>query len=222
MLNFLIVIHFVSGAIGLLSGFVVIALTKGNKTHKRIGQVYFYSMLLLGVSGVIVAATRSIPLSLLNGLVICYFVLTSLQTIRFSNDTLNIYDKILTGLAWIIVLGFGAAIMQVTASPTGKLGGFGLSEYIAFGTVMLLSAVSDIRYLLTNGLSKSQRLVRHIWRMFFPLFMSTAAFFLGQAKLFPAALQKIELLIAPVIIVMVAMVYWVVKTSYKNKKLRAN
>ena len=59
-----------------------------------------------------------------------------------------------------------------------------MAEYIAFGTVMLLSAMADLRYVLKSGLSTVQKLVRHLWRMFFPMFMATAAFFLGQAKAF--------------------------------------
>ena len=75
------------------------------------------------------------------------------------------------------MFAFALYIYQVAQSEDGKLGGFGMAEYIAFGTVMLLSAMADLRYVLKSGLSTVQKLVRHLWRMFFPMFMATAAFF---------------------------------------------
>ncbi|KTF10034.1 hypothetical protein [Pseudoalteromonas sp. H105] len=68
--------------------------------------------------------------------------------------------------------------------------------------------------------STVQKLVRHLWRMFFPMFMATAAFFLGQAKLFPKSLQSIELLVIPVLFVIISMVYWSAKVGMKKAGFR--
>ena len=85
---------------------------------------------------------------------------------------------------------------------------------------MLFSAVADIRYLLKSGLSTANKLIRHLWRMFFPLFMATAAFFLGQAKLFPKSIQSIEILIIPVVFVFLSMIYWVFIVALKKSPFR--
>ena len=173
-------------------------------------------MLVLGSTGVIVATVRDIPLSMLNGFVICYFVLSSLSTIRNPEYQTSVYDKWLTLFAWTLVIGFGWYAYQVSLSENGQLGGFGIAEYSVFGSVMLFSAMADLRYLMKSGLSSVQNVVRHLWRMLFPLFMATAAFFLGQAKLFPKSLESIEVLAIPVRFVLISMVYWSAKVIVKK------
>jgi hypothetical protein len=50
------------------------------------------------------------------------------------------------------------------------------------GTVMLLAGAGDIRMLLRGGLSDTQRIARHLWRMCFGLFIAAGSFFLGGAN----------------------------------------
>ena len=216
MLSIFVFAHISAGAVALSSGFLTLLTTKGNAKHKQYGKAYLLSMLILGLTGVIVATVRDIPLSMLNGFVICYFVLSSLSAIRNLEYQINLFDKVLAAFAWIMVFAFAWYAYQVSLSENNQLGGFGIAEYIVFGSVMLFSAIADLRYLLKSGLSNTQKLVRHLWRMFFPLFMATAAFFLGQAKLFPKSLQTIELLVMPVIVVILSMVYWSIKVALKK------
>jgi len=215
MLSILIVLHITSGAIGLLTGFLTILLPKGDQQHKRTGNIYIWAMLSLGVTGAIVAFVRDIPLSMMNGLVICYFVLTSLSTIRNPIHSTTVFDKALMASAWFITAGFVYFVVQVTGTETGQLGGFGPGAYVVFGSVMFFSAIADTRYLVKSGLSRKQQLVRHLWRMLFPLFMASAAFFLGQATLFPQSLQAIEILIIPVVFVILSLLYWTVKVNLR-------
>ena len=105
---------------------------------------------------------------------------------------------------------------QTTQVTGGQLGGFGIQAYLVFGSVMAISMIADFRYLKRGGLAKNSRLARHLWRMFFPLFMSTAAFFLGQAKHLPESMQRIELLLIPVILVILSGVYWLIKVNKKS------
>ena len=217
MLAIFIGLHIIAGAVGLLAGFITILLAKGNGDHRRYGKLYLYAMLTLGLTGVVVALVRDIPLSMLNGLVICYLVLSSLSAIKNGAYRVSHWDSWLAGGAWALVLAFAWYAYQVSQTAAGQLGGFGMAEYLVFGTVMLLSALADLRYLAKSGLSSAQTLARHLWRMFFPLLMAAAAFFLGQAKLFPQALQSIEILIAPVAFVLLAMIYWWIKVMIKGR-----
>ena len=220
MLSILIVLHIMAGAIALISGLLIIIFAKGNARHRLYGDIYLIAMLLLGLTGVVVATVRDIPLSMLNGFVLCYFVLSSLSTIRNTEYKINIFDKLLAVFACVLVFSFAWFAYQVTKTDSGQLGGFGIAEYIVFGSVMLFCAIGDIRYILKSGLSTVQKLVRHLWRMFFPLFMATAAFFLGQAKLFPKSLQSIELLVIPVLFVVFSMIYWSAKVAMKKSDFR--
>lgn len=220
MLTFLTLLHIFAGAVALFCGFTTLLMKKGTTKHKQYGSIYVLSMLILGSTGVVVAAARDIPLSMLNGFVICYFVLSSVSAIRNPAHQTNSFDRMLAVFAWMLVLAFAWYAYQVTQSENGQLGGFGIAAYGVFGGVMLFSAFADARYLFKSGLSAVQGVIRHLWRMFFPLFMATAAFFLGQTKLFPKSLQTIELLAAPVVFVLISMIYWSVKVALKKNAYR--
>ena len=208
-MNSIVFLHVVAGTIAILAGFTAPFTRKGQKAHKLLGLAFFASILTLGLSGAVVAWIREVPLSFLNGLLISYFVVTSFNVIKQRPDSINWIDQCMAVCAVLLTGGFVYYALQAASAPEGKLGGFGSTAFIAFGIVALICAISDIRFIFKRGFSGKQRIVRHLWRMFFPLLMSTAAFFLGQAKLFPDMLQKIEFLLVPVIFVLLSMLSWV-------------
>lgn len=217
--SFFLVFHICAGAIALLAGYSVIIAKKGQLAHKYLGRVYVVAMLALGLTGTYIAIMRGIPLSMLNGLVLCYFVLSSINTIWQAPKQTNAYDKLLFTFVIMITIGFGWYSYLITQIESKELGGFGIEAYIVFGSVMALCCIGDYRFLIRGGLSGNSRLVRHLWRMFFPLLMSTAAFFLGQAKHLPESLQRTELLMLPVISVVITIIYWSVKLQVKRTEL---
>lgn len=220
-LSFILVFHICAGAIALLAGYSVIIAKKGQLAHKYLGRVYVVAMLALGLTGTYIAVTREIPLSVLNGLVLCYFVLSALNTIWQAPKKTDVWDKLLFVLVILITMGFVWYSYLATQVEGGKLGGFGIEAYMVFGSVMFLCCAGDFRYLKSGGLSGNSRLVRHLWRMFFPLLMSTAAFFLGQAKHLPESIQRIELLLLPVVLVVLTTIYWITKMQLKKIKTKA-
>lgn len=211
MFILLILIHIVSGALALLAGYAVILCKKGAVTHKYLGRAYVVSMLALGLSGTYIALVRGVPISILNGLVLCYFVLSALNIMWQPANRVNWLDKVLMVAALFLTFGFAWYAYQTTQVPSGELAGFGIMAFLVFGSVMAISTIADLRYIKLGGLAKNKRLIRHLWRMYFPLFMSTAAFFLGQAKLLPEALQRAEVLFTPVALVVCTALFWVMK-----------
>lgn len=220
-LSFFLVFHICAGAIALLAGYSVIVAKKGQVAHKYLGRVYVLAMLALGLTGTYIATIREIPLSMLNGLVLCYFVLSSINTIWQAPKQTNAMDKLLFIFVILITIGFGWYSYLITQIESKELGGFGIEAYIVFGSVMVLCCFGDCRFLICGGLSGNSRLVRHLWRMFFPLLMSTAAFFLGQAKHLPESIQRIELLLLPVVLVVLTTIYWITKIQLKQIKTKA-
>ena len=73
--------------------------------------------------------------------------------------------------------------------------------------------------LRAGAIEGAKRLTRHIWRMSFAMFMATASFFLGQAKVFPEPLRHaIGMRAIPVVLVLVVMVYWLVRVRSKRQR----
>jgi hypothetical protein len=67
--------------------------------------------------------------------------------------------------------------------------GFPTALYSVWASVAFLSAAGDVRMLVRGGVFGAHRIVRHLWRMCFALFIAAASFFLGQLKAFPASLR---------------------------------
>jgi hypothetical protein len=216
MIEALVFVHIFSGTVGLLCGFAILLFKKGTLLHKRIGSIFFYAMMVLGLTGAAVGFARWIPLSALNGLLVCYFVLTSLLTMQKGNSIIVSLERMLALLGAALVVSFILFGKIARSMPEGMLGGFDSIAYFVFGSVAAFAVASDVHYLLKQNHSVRARLIRHLWRMLFPLFMATAAFFLGQAKLFPAQIQQSFLIFVPVIIVIAAMLFWVARVYLKR------
>lgn len=76
--------------------------------------------------------------------------------------------------------------------------------------------------LVRGGLSGKKRLVRHLWRMSFALFIATGSFFLGQQQVFPAFLRGSVLLLVLRIMPLVLMVFWLLHVGFAKDKKTAS
>jgi hypothetical protein len=89
--------------------------------------------------------------------------------------------------------------------------------HLFMGSVCLLAAAGDVRMLARGGVFGAQRIVRHLWRMCFGLFIATGSFFLGQgSKVFPDWLLKTNVLIVPGILPLILLIFWVVRVRFTN------
>ncbi|MEW6982563.1 hypothetical protein AAD001_07905 [Colwelliaceae bacterium 6471] len=210
----LIIIHTIAGSIAILSGFAALSVQKSASAHRTFGKIFVLAILFLGVTGIYVALSRSIMLSFVNGILLCYFVSTAWMTVKRRAGTVGNFEWIAFFVALSIVAMLITFAGIAAKSPDGKLNGFGPQVFYFFAIVASIAALFDLKMIINRGITGTQRIVRHIWRMCFPLFMSTAAFFLGQAKLMPEPIRKIEFLAIPVVVVLFAMAYWIIRVLY--------
>jgi len=210
----IVLIHLIAGSIAIIAGFASLMVPRNSSQHKVAGNTFLLSILMLGITSVYVAYTRTIMLSLVNGVFICYLSSTSWMAIKRKAGSTGYFEKVALGTVIgvaIMLIKFG---LQAAESDSGKLSGFGPQVFYFFATIAIIAAIADIRMLCLGGLKGKQRIIRHIWRMCFPMFMATAAFFLGQAKLFPEPLRRIELLAVPVALVILFSGYWLFRVKF--------
>lgn len=91
------------------------------------------------------------------------------------------------------ILTLGLLVMNGKAAPQA---GVPIGMYFFMGSVPLLAAVGDVRMLVRGGISGKPRLIRHLWRMCFGLFIATGSFFLGQQQVFAEPIRR-QYLLAP-------------------------
>ena len=125
---------------------------------------------------------------------------------------------------WIALsLALGVAAFEVTfaiqaaISPTGHKYGYPPGPYIMFGTMALLAVAGDLRMLLGSGVSGIQRIARHLWRMCFAWFITSASIFLARPHLFPAIMRKSGALIFLTVLPLILLVFWMVRVKYSEK-----
>ncbi len=131
-------------------------------------------------------------------------------------------------LDWIappIALAFGVINfvwgVKVARGQTAVKNQSSVGAYVFFGALALMCTAGDVRMLLRGGLSGTQRLVRHLWRMCFGWFIATISFFLGQQRVFPAWLRGSYVLVVLAFLPLIFLIFWFVRVRLTNTYLRA-
>ena len=205
----MVLIHIIGGLVGLTSGAVALSARKGSRLHRKSGTIFVYAMLVMSVSGAVMAALLPERISVIAGMLTFYLVLTALLTVRHRPQG---FDWMGVGaMAFALIIG----LLSITFAVQGSIGNDGLTPIgLIFGAVALLAAVGDIRMLLSRNLPWAQRIARHLWRMCFALWIAAASFFLGQSDEFPETLRIMPLLCTPVLLVLLLMFYWLTRVLF--------
>lgn len=210
----LLLLHIVSGTVGMLSGFVAVFLRKGLRRHAIAGSVFVVSMLCLSSSGTYLATVKHQPSNILGGVLTFYMVATAWMTARRREGAPGIFDW----GALLVVLGVAAAELtfgsEAAASPTGMKYDYPPWPYFIFGSVAVLAFVGDVRMLVRGGIAGTQHLARHLWRMCFALFVAAVSIFLARQQLFPAVLQKTGALVFLSFLPLILLVFWMLRVRF--------
>jgi hypothetical protein len=221
----LLFLHIVAGTLGILSGFVAVSLLKGSRRHGLAGNVFVIAMLVLSASGAYLALIKSQPGNVLGGILTFYLVTTAWRSARRRDGEPGIFDwgallVVLAVAAVNLTWGFEAALSQ-----TGLKHDYPAGPYFFLGSVAVLATVGDVRMLVRGGISGTQRIVRHLWRMCFALFNAAASLFLARQQLFPAFMRKTGALFVLSFLPLLLMIFWMVRVRFTNafqKKVSAH
>jgi uncharacterized membrane protein len=201
--------HLLAGLAAITAGFVALFARKGEALHRKSGTVFVTAMVVMASAGAGMAAMKfHIGFQKLNtvaGLFTVYLVVTALLTVR-RRSAPGTMDT--AAMVFALLVGLFSIWIGLDALNRPKASWFPTVPAFVFGTVALFSAFGDFRMIRAGGLKGAPRIVRHLWRMCFALFIAAGSFFLGQAKVFPEALRIFPLLATPVVLVLLAMVYW--------------
>lgn len=220
LLTPLLLVHICGAVIGILSGFAAMLLPKGRGLHAAAGTVFFVSMLTMSASAAFIATfLRPVHINVVVSLLTIYLVVTARRALRNRATAFDAFDTgamiyvfALALLAYAFGLGAGAG-REVVRIPA--------PAYFIFGTVALLCALTDLRFLRSGGLVGPRRLVRHLWRMGLALLIATLSLYPGQAKLFPPAWRETKLLIVPHLLLFGSMIVYALRMRRKRGQLNA-
>ena len=204
--------HISMGMLALVSGAASMSLRKGSRAHAKAGTVFFGSMLVMAASGWFISVfITPVMANVMGGMVAFYMTATAWLTVRRRPGETGHLEVALALLA--LATAVAGVIFGATAalSPTQLLHGSSPRFYVIFATVALSGYLLDVRMLARGGFTGAARTTRHLSRMCVAMFMATASFFLGQAKLFPPEIRRSGVLTIPVLLVIAALLYFLVR-----------
>jgi hypothetical protein len=204
--------HITAGTLTLLSGAGAMTFRKGSSLHRKSGNVFFVSMLVLSSVGVMLSLMRTPNMgNIMGGTMAFYMVATAWATVIRKPGEIGRFE--LVGALLGLTIAGGATTFGVMAatSPTGRFYGYPPLMYFIFAGVAALATALDVRMIVRGGISGVPRTTRHLWRMSLAFFMATASFFFGQPKFVPGVLRETGLYIVLGLLPLALLVYWLVR-----------
>ena len=219
-----LIVHIAGGLIAVIAGFVALLTRKGARMHRKSGDVFVIAMLIMAAGGAIAALAKSQTFNIFAGTFTFYLVATAFLTVRRrENETGRAEYAFL-----LLALAAGITILTIGANQAALRGGKAGVPYFIAAAIALLCAAGDIRMLVRHGLSGAQRMLRHVWRMCFALFVASGSFFLGtasdpvfrkaglRAKLFSHTIRQTHLPEVPVYILIALTIFWMIRVRFSG------
>jgi hypothetical protein len=197
-------LHVLCGATGIVSGIVALSASKGARLHRRSGTLFAYAMLVMSLSGAVLAVGRpGTAMNIPAALVTAYLVTTGLLTV-YPRSALS--QRIERGA---MLTAFAVALVSIVSALVSGFAGNPRYVFplLLFGVLVLAAGVGDRRMIRAGGLRGTPRLKRHLWRMCVALFIAAASFFLGPVRRIPEPLRLPALRLIP-FVVLATMAYW--------------
>ena len=208
-----LILHICAGVLGVISGAGAMSLRKGSRAHRVAGNVFFVAMLTMGLSASYLGMLKG--QSGLGGLLACYLVTTGWLTARQRNGETTVFN-------WAVLLfpvAFGVLTLvggiEAARTSKGTLNGDSTGKLFFWSCIGFLFAAEDIRVIM-RGLSGTQRVVRHLWRMCVSFFVATGSFFLGQQQVFPKAWRGSVVWFIPAFLPLLAMIFWLIRVNSRG------
>jgi len=120
-------VHIASGIVALLAGAAAVAQRKGGVRHATVSTWFCAAMLVLGVTAAILEPFRKVPGSPINGVLVCYFVLTSWVTARRHDGRAGRFEIAACAAALITAAAMGWGALTGATTPVGPGPIFGLA-----------------------------------------------------------------------------------------------
>jgi uncharacterized membrane protein len=210
----LLPVHVASGIVGILSGTAAISVRKGSRRHAFAGRIFVASMLIAAAAAVYLAVLKHQAPNILAGILAFYLITTGWLTARRPNRVTSRLDWFvllipLAGGTWVLVMGLEKVFSRAPLND-----GVPVAMDFFVACLMLLCAAGDVRMAASGGISGTNRLVRHLWRMCFGLFVATGSFFIGQQQVFPVVLRGSVLLTVLGVLPLALLIFWLFRVRF--------
>lgn len=159
----LLLLHIIAGTVALVSGGISFAVRKGKGWHTRSGSFFYFAMLAVGASGLIMYLLKFNPFLFIVGLFTLYKTITGFRSIKLKNQKTAITAQPFDWLTRALCLIGLAAFLFLSRQAT--MGGLTPVLWV-FSLILATMLLSDFRTFRTpEGLSKGNLWKKHISRI---------------------------------------------------------
>lgn len=207
----LLVIHVLAGIVGLATALIAASNRKGSKIHRRVGTVFFWSMVVIGATAIPVTFFRPNPFLFFIALFSFYMAFAGYRRgrSRFSPKKLDVAVAVAMVLTGLIMIGFGA-LMVIDGVGLG----WALISFGALGTTF--GAVDAREYWLPR--THSEKIQVHLSRMLGGTIATITAVLVQQVTpLVQAEWANVVLWLGPTVVLTPLIVFWQVRIQQTGK-----
>jgi hypothetical protein len=204
------VIHTPAGTIGLVTAVVALLASKGGALHRKAGTFFTVSMLIMLVSGFVAALLKESTDEM-------YTVFSAWLTAHHKNNESGFLERV--ALVWIVAIATAALFISAgwreVVAP---------NAYLFWAGFAVLCAIGDFRNLYRSGLSGTQRVIRHVWRIGFSLIWAALAFTDKIVKILGSNVkdlpeeQMLLIVAVPTMLILMTTLYWISKILFFSRK----
>src|SRR5690554_3566954 len=177
-------IHAFAGGLALISGFAAILSKKGQKLHIKSGSIYFWSMMTVIVTAIIMALLRDNSFLQSIAVFSFYLAFTGKRLLRYKKAiSPKPIDWIISSIALVVAIG-----MLIAAAKIMLLIGFAEEApvLLVFGFFLFSMCFQDLIKMKRKKFVKNAWLFDHIGRMCGSFIATSTAFIVVNFSMIPA------------------------------------
>ena len=148
---------------------------------------------------------------------VCYFIATAWMAAHRRSGMPGAFEKIVCAIVLMLALAIITEGFKLALNPMAPSEPPGPFALFALGGLCLLAGLGDLRFIFRGRLSRSQRIVRHLWRMCFAFFIATGSFFLGQQDVLPQAVRGSPVLYVLAFGPFLLMLFWLLRIGFGKR-----
>jgi hypothetical protein len=195
--------------------------SKGSWLHRKAGNVFFVSMLILSAAGVVLSLIKTPNMgNIMGGTTAFYMVATAWATVIRKPGEIGRFEIVAALFGFAVAVGAISFAVQALTSPKGLFYGYPALMYLIFASVLLFATAGDARMIAHSGFTGTARTTRHLTRMCLAFFMATGSFFFGQPRFLPDVIRETALRTIFGLLPIGLLLYWLVRVRVWPKLRR--
>lgn len=176
--------HASAGGLALISGLLAIFFKKGKRKHIISGKFYFWSMLLVIITGLFVGWYKNNLFLQAIAVFSFYLAFTGKRLLRYKN---KINPQFIDWFANIIATAVALCMLYFSIKIMLKVGFAGpVPMLLVFGLILLTMSTNDLKRMINKKFMKNAWLYDHIARMGGSFIATVTAFIVVNIQFSPA------------------------------------